>query len=205
MIRSRQLLPCPDMCPPRMYGLMVECWGEMPQRRPHFDELNGRLKQLLLPILPQMQQLSNIPVFPFAGSLSCASNNSQSSHHSHNSSNTGPVSNNTNSTTVSNMGHAWSHQQRPQQSPSHCVAYQSTPIVHCPINCQSGGTGRYSPQQHPNLNHSAVSTPVNLPHTHHPQYHGNTPVRFQQSFHPGRGGHSHSPYRVLMESKATNI
>ncbi|CAG7723655.1 unnamed protein product, partial [Allacma fusca] len=28
MIRSRQLLPCPDMCPPRMYALMVECWAE---------------------------------------------------------------------------------------------------------------------------------------------------------------------------------
>ena len=225
MIRSRQLLPCPDMCPPRMYALMVECWAEMPHRRPHFDELNGRLKQWLIPLLPPQQPLTSNPGshpgtnnYPFAGSLSCASNNSQSSHQSHNSS-AGPTSNNTNSTNVSNMGPAWQQQQQPQQahqfqprpqqqqSPSHCVAYQSTPIVHCPINCQGGG-GRYSPQHYPP---STVSTPVN--HGPRPHFHGN-PVRMQQqqqqSFAPGPGSaHSHpqsqSPYRVLMESKATNI
>lgn len=82
MIRSRQLLPCPDLCPPRMYALMVssllqnlnlreflksgsanylsvfmkvECWAEMPQRRPHFEELHGRLRQWLMPLLQQHQ------------------------------------------------------------------------------------------------------------------------------------------------------
>ena len=29
MIRSRQLLPCPEDCPSRMYAFMVECWHEV--------------------------------------------------------------------------------------------------------------------------------------------------------------------------------
>ncbi|XP_013780639.2 inactive tyrosine-protein kinase transmembrane receptor ROR1-like [Limulus polyphemus] len=43
MIRSRQLLPCPEVCPPHMYAMMVECWHEIPTRRPSFRELHGRL------------------------------------------------------------------------------------------------------------------------------------------------------------------
>ncbi|KAK6618580.1 hypothetical protein RUM43_012971 [Polyplax serrata] len=43
MIRSRQLLPCPEDCPSRIYSLMVECWHEVPSRRPHFPELHARL------------------------------------------------------------------------------------------------------------------------------------------------------------------
>ena len=44
MIRSRQILPSPEDCPARMYGLMVECWHEMPTRRPHFREVHARLR-----------------------------------------------------------------------------------------------------------------------------------------------------------------
>ena len=29
MVRSRQLLPCPEDCPSRMYAFMVECWHEV--------------------------------------------------------------------------------------------------------------------------------------------------------------------------------
>ncbi|XP_076339513.1 inactive tyrosine-protein kinase transmembrane receptor ROR1-like isoform X2 [Tachypleus tridentatus] len=43
MIRTRQLLPCPEMCPPHMYAMMVECWHEIPSRRPSFRELHARL------------------------------------------------------------------------------------------------------------------------------------------------------------------
>ncbi|XP_076354950.1 inactive tyrosine-protein kinase transmembrane receptor ROR1-like isoform X2 [Tachypleus tridentatus] len=43
MIRSRHLLPCPEMCPPHMYAMMVECWHEIPSRRPTFRELHARL------------------------------------------------------------------------------------------------------------------------------------------------------------------
>lgn len=43
MIRSRQLLPCPEDCPSSIYSLMIECWNEVPSRRPQFPEINGRL------------------------------------------------------------------------------------------------------------------------------------------------------------------
>ncbi|NP_001191466.1 ror precursor [Aplysia californica] len=44
MIRSRQILGCPEECPARIYGLMVECWHEMPARRPPFREIHTRLR-----------------------------------------------------------------------------------------------------------------------------------------------------------------
>uniref|UniRef100_A0A0A9Z5Y9 Tyrosine-protein kinase receptor n=2 Tax=Lygus hesperus TaxID=30085 RepID=A0A0A9Z5Y9_LYGHE len=44
MIRSRQLLPCPEDCPSRMYSVMMECWHEVPVRRPHFPEIAARLR-----------------------------------------------------------------------------------------------------------------------------------------------------------------
>ena len=42
MIRSRQLLPCPEDCPSRMYAFMVECWHELPNKRPTFTEIHAR-------------------------------------------------------------------------------------------------------------------------------------------------------------------
>ncbi|XP_057697050.1 inactive tyrosine-protein kinase transmembrane receptor ROR1 isoform X2 [Corythoichthys intestinalis] len=44
MVRKRQLLPCPEDCPPRFYGLMTECWQEGPARRPRFKDIHGRLR-----------------------------------------------------------------------------------------------------------------------------------------------------------------
>ncbi|XP_061884244.1 inactive tyrosine-protein kinase transmembrane receptor ROR1 isoform X1 [Entelurus aequoreus] len=44
MVRKRQLLPCPEDCPPRFYGLMTECWQEGPSRRPRFKDLHSRLR-----------------------------------------------------------------------------------------------------------------------------------------------------------------
>ncbi|XP_046986353.1 tyrosine-protein kinase transmembrane receptor Ror-like [Schistocerca americana] len=46
MIRSRQLLPCPEDCPSSIYSLMIECWHEIPNRRPSFPEINARLLSL---------------------------------------------------------------------------------------------------------------------------------------------------------------
>ena len=43
--RSRQLLPCPEDCPSRMYAFMVECWHELPNSRPPFAEIHARLRQ----------------------------------------------------------------------------------------------------------------------------------------------------------------
>ncbi|XP_075228843.1 tyrosine-protein kinase transmembrane receptor Ror-like isoform X2 [Lycorma delicatula] len=53
MIRSRQLLPCPEDCPSRMYSLMMECWHEAPIRRPHFPEIHARLRQWMSSSPPQ--------------------------------------------------------------------------------------------------------------------------------------------------------
>lgn len=44
MVRSRQLLACPDTCPSAVYSLMVECWHEQAVRRPTFPEIGHRLK-----------------------------------------------------------------------------------------------------------------------------------------------------------------
>lgn len=43
MIRSRQLLPCPEECPTMIYSLMIECWHEVANRRPQFPEIHHRL------------------------------------------------------------------------------------------------------------------------------------------------------------------
>ncbi|XP_022250578.1 inactive tyrosine-protein kinase transmembrane receptor ROR1-like [Limulus polyphemus] len=43
MIRSRQLLSCPENCPSHIYAMMVECWHENPFCRPSFKELHARL------------------------------------------------------------------------------------------------------------------------------------------------------------------
>lgn len=43
MIRSRQLLPCPEDCPTMIYSLMIECWHEVANRRPNFTEIHNRL------------------------------------------------------------------------------------------------------------------------------------------------------------------
>lgn len=44
MVRKRQLLPCPEDCPPRMYDLMTETWNEIPARRPRFKDVHARLR-----------------------------------------------------------------------------------------------------------------------------------------------------------------
>ncbi|XP_034937678.1 tyrosine-protein kinase transmembrane receptor Ror isoform X2 [Chelonus insularis] len=43
MIRSRQLLPCPEDCLTMIYSLMIECWHEIANRRPQFSEIHHRL------------------------------------------------------------------------------------------------------------------------------------------------------------------
>lgn len=44
VVRARQILPTPEECPTRVYGLMVECWHEVPNRRPSFREIHARLR-----------------------------------------------------------------------------------------------------------------------------------------------------------------
>ncbi|XP_067927937.1 inactive tyrosine-protein kinase transmembrane receptor ROR1-like [Watersipora subatra] len=44
MVRSRQLLACPNQCPSRLYSLMVECWHEVPDKRPSAKEVHQKLR-----------------------------------------------------------------------------------------------------------------------------------------------------------------
>lgn len=44
LVRNRTLLEIPEFCPPRVYSLIVECWSEVPSRRPRFAEIFNRLQ-----------------------------------------------------------------------------------------------------------------------------------------------------------------
>jgi serine/threonine protein kinase len=91
MIRSRQLLPCPEDCPSRMYAFMVECWHEMPPRRPSFAEMHARLRH--------WEGVASAGYQSASHSMGHASSqHSNASQHS----STGP-SNNTGSTNLSNQ------------------------------------------------------------------------------------------------------
>ncbi|CAB4068987.1 ROR1 [Lepeophtheirus salmonis] len=93
MIRSRQLLPCPEDCSSRMYAFMVECWHEMPSRRPTFHEIHARLRQW-----EGMSGHSNLSGgYQSAAHSICDTSQHSGSQHS----STGP-SNNTGSTNLSN-------------------------------------------------------------------------------------------------------
>ncbi|KAL8575332.1 hypothetical protein ACOMHN_003166 [Nucella lapillus] len=91
MIRGRQLLPQPEDCPGRIYGLMVECWNEMPSRRPPFRECHARLRawkgELMSVQNPHWSALSQSQ--SAHSSSTHQSSQSQPSHHS----STGPSNN----------------------------------------------------------------------------------------------------------------
>ena len=46
MIRTRNLLDCPEKCPMEIYNLMLECWCEQSCKRPNFSELHSKLRCL---------------------------------------------------------------------------------------------------------------------------------------------------------------
>ncbi|KAF0882637.1 ROR2 kinase, partial [Crocuta crocuta] len=77
MVRSRQVLPCPDDCPAWVYALMLECWNEFPSRRPRFKDIHGRLRAW-----------GNLSTYNSSAQTSGASNATQTSSLS-----TSPVSN----------------------------------------------------------------------------------------------------------------
>ncbi|CAD5210914.1 unnamed protein product [Bursaphelenchus okinawaensis] len=43
-INYRDVLPCPQGCPTKIYGMIVECCNNIPERRPSFAELHQRLQ-----------------------------------------------------------------------------------------------------------------------------------------------------------------
>ncbi|KAK7495062.1 hypothetical protein BaRGS_00013702 [Batillaria attramentaria] len=83
MIRSRQLLPQPEDCPARIYGLMVECWNEIPARRPSFRECHARLRAWKSEMLAVQNPHWSLSQSQSAHSSSThQSSQSQPSHHS---------------------------------------------------------------------------------------------------------------------------
>ena len=102
MIRSRQMLPCPEECPPFIYTLMIECWQEMPIRRPSFKEIHTRLIQWKGEAVMNSGPVMNYGyIQPAPPSQSSSTHTSQqASHHS----STGP-SNNTGTTALSGSSH----------------------------------------------------------------------------------------------------
>lgn len=85
MIRSRQLLPQPEDCPGRIYSLMVECWNEIPARRPPFRECHARLRAWKAELVTVQNPHWSLSQSQSAHSSSThQSSQSQPSHHSSN-------------------------------------------------------------------------------------------------------------------------
>uniref|UniRef100_A0A3Q3AHC7 Receptor tyrosine kinase-like orphan receptor 2 n=1 Tax=Kryptolebias marmoratus TaxID=37003 RepID=A0A3Q3AHC7_KRYMA len=77
MVRSQQLLSCPDDCPTWIFTLMLECWSELPARRPRFKDIHSRLRSW-----------DNLSIYNSPAQTSGTSNTTQTSSLS-----TSPVSN----------------------------------------------------------------------------------------------------------------
>ena len=87
MIRARQILPCPEECPHRIYTLMMECWNEVPSHRPSFKVIHERMKMWNAELMPNPIHSYNyqynpmmfgVPAVHSSGSV----HNSHQSHHS---------------------------------------------------------------------------------------------------------------------------
>merc|ERR1719278_671642 len=137
MIRSRQLLPCPEDCPSRMYAFMVECWHELPNRRPTFTEIHARLRQWEGMSCGYQSTHSN-------SQSMCGQSEKSTSQHS----STGP-SNNTGSTNLSNQyngGYSRPFQHIPSGPPmGMAVAMTGGAAVHSKL---VGQLGPYSSHGH---------------------------------------------------------
>lgn len=142
MIRSRQLLPCPEDCPSRMYAFMVECWHEVPGRRPSFAEIHNRLRH--------WEGFGGQGYPPSTTSHSmCNASQHSGSHHS----STGP-SNNTGSTNLSNaqmMQQAYARGVSPYMG--HMVQMGGNGAPQSMLLGAYGGQGMYQQQQphHPQV------------------------------------------------------
>eukprot|EP00106_Octopus_bimaculoides_P002550 XP_014769992.1 PREDICTED: inactive tyrosine-protein kinase transmembrane receptor ROR1-like isoform X1 [Octopus bimaculoides] len=76
MIRSRQILRCPENCNAHIYALKVECWHELPSRRPSFREINARLRAI------KMEAMNQNPHWSISQSQSAHSSSTHQSSHS---------------------------------------------------------------------------------------------------------------------------
>lgn len=110
MVRARQILPCPEDCPARIYSLMVECWHEIPTHRPAFKDIHAKLRSWKAELVMGRRYVYNPATYAhsMASHRSASHSESQHSHHS----STGP-SNNTGSTGLSTQQQQHPHHQPP--------------------------------------------------------------------------------------------
>ena len=146
MIRSRQILPCPDECPARMYAMMVECWHEMPSRRPLFKELHSRLRAWKGEAMSNLNPNISMAGASHSGHSSSTGQSGTPSHFSHHSSNI--PSNNTTTTGLSSGSQG-------QPMPPH-IQYQPMPFNMRPQPA-------YQQQQALQQHHQQQQQPVPLP------------------------------------------
>ncbi|GFN85474.1 tyrosine-protein kinase receptor [Plakobranchus ocellatus] len=148
MIRSRQILACPEDCPARIYGLMVECWHEMPARRPPFREIHARLRNWRNELSVNVNIVAAVPnTGPWtalsasnSGHSSSTQQSGQSSSQPSHQSSTGP-SNNTNLTGLT--GSSNNSELPPPLYTPHFLPYTSgmDGTLSVPYNGTSGASG----------------------------------------------------------------
>ena len=155
MIRSRQLLPCPEDCPSRMYAFMVECWHELASRRPSFSEIHARLRhwegmsagyQSTSHSVCNASQHSGTNGGMVNGGLNTTDTKDRGSQHS----STGP-SNNTGSTNLSNQQQLLQMQMQHTYSGSGSInGGYSTPFGHLNASQKNGSLGMVQMANGPN-------------------------------------------------------
>ncbi|XP_046400013.1 tyrosine-protein kinase transmembrane receptor Ror [Ischnura elegans] len=166
MIRSRQLLPRPEDCPSNVYNLMLDCWHQVPSRRPPFPLLHASLRSWLLQQQHQNQMLQapgsgatcsldgssihTTAVPRDKGQLAAVSGSHSTSSSGSQHSSTGP-SNNTGSTRVSSSGKS--------------VAANATMSI---VNPQGTAVTTLGPRLS-----SSPPTAINHHHHHHSNPHNN--------------------------------
>ncbi|XP_074641375.1 inactive tyrosine-protein kinase transmembrane receptor ROR1-like [Tubulanus polymorphus] len=134
MVRARQILPCPDDCPARMYALMIECWHEMPSRRPSFTEIHVRLRQW------QGESMAMTNVKPSQSAHSGSTHHSGHSHPSQHSS-TGPSNNTAMTGLTGSSGNPPAYNQLPPN--------KQMPVTLPPVNMQRPPLYPYLSNQNP--------------------------------------------------------
>ena len=185
MIRSRQLLPCPEDCPSRMYAFMVECWHEVPGRRPTFAEIHNRLRHWEGFTAPGgVGGATSAPGYPPSTTSHSMGNQSQhsGSHHS----STGP-SNNTGSTNLSANAQQQLLQQQQhliqrgmQPHPQYMVQMGTNGAPQTMLVGAYGGQGQVGGNMNPN---QQMSRPVIF--QQQPPQNGQVGMLQQQQMHPG--------------------
>ncbi|XP_041360265.1 tyrosine-protein kinase transmembrane receptor Ror-like isoform X2 [Gigantopelta aegis] len=158
MIRSRQILACPEECPARMYGLMVECWHETPTRRPSFREINSRLRAWKGEMMSGQNHHWSISQSQSAHSSSThQSGQSQPSHHSSTGpSNTTAVTGLTGSSNTSDPIQSYPPPAQPMpnytMASTHGYNANQPPLVPMPILGIQRQHGLMGPPPYNNLN-----------------------------------------------------